>query len=54
MEIKDTLLMPKTAFEMRGNLAQKEPNILIRWEQAKLYEKILGLKVDQSFRHTAL
>lgn len=42
MEIKDTLLMPKTAFEMRGNLAQKEPNILIRWEQAKLYEKILS------------
>ena len=25
MELKDTLLFPKSGFEMRGNLTQKEP-----------------------------
>ncbi len=41
MEYKDTLLMPKTAFEMRGKLPSKEPNIQKRWQEEKLYEKML-------------
>lgn len=42
MEYKDTLLMPKTDFEMRGNLVKKEPGIQQRWEDEKLYEQMLA------------
>ena len=41
MEYKDTLHMPKTEFEMRGNLANKEPDILKKWEDDDHYHKIL-------------
>ena len=34
MDYKDTLNMPNTDFEMRGNLAQKEPGILKNWQQS--------------------
>ena len=27
MDFKETLLMPKTGFEMRGNLPTKEPKV---------------------------
>jgi len=40
MELKDTCLMPTTAFEMRGNLTMKEPLFLKRWAELKLYEKM--------------
>jgi len=40
MEIKQTLLMPRTDFEMRANLSQKEPLLLEKWDEAKLYEKM--------------
>lgn len=42
MDYKDTLHMPKTAFEMRGNLAKKEPNFQKRWQDMELYEKMLA------------
>jgi len=38
MELKTTLLMPKTSFEMRGNLAQKEPLLVKAWTENKYYE----------------
>ena len=41
MEIKDTLTMPKTGFEMRGNLPNKEPKFLERWQQENLYAKMM-------------
>lgn len=41
MEYKDTLHMPKTDFEMRGNLPNKEPVILKRWEEERHYQKML-------------
>lgn len=41
MDYKDTLLMPKTAFEMRGNLPTKEPQILKRWQEDNYYETLL-------------
>ncbi|MEG0528243.1 MAG: class I tRNA ligase family protein, partial [Longicatena sp.] len=41
MEYKDTLLMPKTEFEMRGKLPSKEPGFQERWKQQALYEKML-------------
>ncbi|QIQ41752.1 MAG: isoleucine--tRNA ligase [Buchnera aphidicola (Microlophium carnosum)] len=37
---KKTLNLPKTKFSMRGNLAQKEPEILKDWYQKNLYELI--------------
>lgn len=33
--------MPKTSFEMRGNLTKKEPGFQKRWQDEKLYEKML-------------
>lgn len=42
MDYKETLLMPKTAFPMRGNLPNKEPVRQEKWEAEKIYEK--GLK----------
>lgn len=41
MSYKDTLLMPKTDFPMRGNLPNREPEIQEKWENQKLYEKEL-------------
>ncbi|MEG0403565.1 isoleucine--tRNA ligase [Anaerorhabdus sp.] len=41
MDYKDTLLMPKTEFEMRGNLPTKEPGILEEWEKDEHYSKLL-------------
>ena len=50
MEYKDTLLMPKTDFEMRGKLPTKEPKIQQRWVEEKLYEKMLEKREnDQQF-----
>ena len=41
MDYKSTLHMPKTNFEMRGNLAKKEPGILKQWEENDHYNQIL-------------
>ncbi|MCF0116540.1 MAG: isoleucine--tRNA ligase, partial [Bacilli bacterium] len=41
MEFKTTLLMPKTNFEMRGNLPTKEPLLVKQWEEKDLYGKML-------------
>ena len=41
MDYKSTLNMPDTGFEMRGNLAKKEPGILADWEKADHYNRIL-------------
>lgn len=43
MDYKDTLLMMKTDFEMRGGLAKKEPTTQKNWEENKIYEKRLEL-----------
>ena len=40
MELKETLLMPKTDFEMRGNLAQKEPILVQKWSEDRVYQKM--------------
>ncbi len=41
MELKKTLLMPRTNFEMRGNLNLKEPSFLTRWHEQDLYGEML-------------
>jgi isoleucyl-tRNA synthetase len=37
---KSTLNLPKTGFPMKANLAQREPEMLKRWEKMGLYQKI--------------
>ena len=39
-DYKDTLNLPKTDFAMKGNLAQREPEFLRRWEETGLYERL--------------
>ncbi len=40
MDYKSTLNLPQTGFPMRANLAQREPEILARWEKTGLYHAI--------------
>ncbi len=46
MNYKDTLLMPKTDFEMRANLPTKEYKFQSRWLEQKVYEKMLENRKD--------
>ncbi len=40
MNYRDTLNLPKTKFKMKANLAQREPEVLRRWEEEGLYQRI--------------
>ncbi len=40
MEYKDTIFLPKTSFEMRANLPQKEPKILEEWNKEQIFKKL--------------
>src|SRR3954471_18057202 len=40
MEYKDSLLMPKTEFPMRGNLPKREPEIQEKWEEMNIYKMV--------------
>ncbi|MEE8808226.1 MAG: isoleucine--tRNA ligase [Lactimicrobium sp.] len=42
MDYKSTLNMPNTDFEMRGNLAKKEPGILKQWEENNYFQDLLA------------
>ncbi len=42
---KDTLNLPKTAFPMKGNLAQREPEMLKHWQENDLYGQIRQKRV---------
>ena len=41
IDYKDTLSMPKTEFEMRGNLGVREPIFQKKWYDMNLYEEVL-------------
>jgi isoleucyl-tRNA synthetase len=41
MDYKDTINLPRTAFAMKANLANREPGMIEAWEQAGLYRQIL-------------
>ncbi|WP_100643295.1 isoleucine--tRNA ligase [Alteromonas facilis] len=43
-DYKATLNLPDTSFPMRGNLAQREPEMLKKWQQKDLYAKIRAAK----------
>ncbi|HBF58981.1 MAG TPA: isoleucine--tRNA ligase [Exiguobacterium sp.] len=40
MDYKETLLMMKTEFLMRGNLPKREPDMQARWEEMNLYAAV--------------
>ncbi|MDT0595834.1 isoleucine--tRNA ligase [Glaciecola petra] len=46
-DYKATLNLPDTAFPMRGNLANREPQMLKQWEEKKLYQKIRQAKAGK-------
>jgi len=39
-DYKNTLNLPKTSFPMKGNLAQREPEVLAYWEKHNIYQQI--------------
>jgi isoleucyl-tRNA synthetase len=41
LDVKSTLNLPQTSFSMKAKLAQKEPEILKKWEKMGLYKKVL-------------
>ncbi len=40
MDYKSTLNLPRTEFPMKANLAQREPEILKRWQEIALYRRL--------------
>jgi isoleucyl-tRNA synthetase len=40
MNYKDTLNLPETGFPMKANLAQREPEILKKWQAMDIYRKL--------------
>ncbi|MGD0014523.1 MAG: isoleucine--tRNA ligase [Bryobacteraceae bacterium] len=40
VDLKKTLNLPRTSFPMQANLAQNEPKMLARWDEAGLYDRI--------------
>ena len=39
-DYRDTVFLPKTDFPMKAGLPQKEPGILAKWEEARLYDEL--------------
>jgi isoleucyl-tRNA synthetase len=46
-DYRDTVFLPKTDFPMKAGLAQKEPAILARWAEEKLYEQLRAARADR-------
>ena len=46
MDYTDTLLLPTTKFEMRGNLINNEPKRYASWDDKKVYEKMKKNRKD--------
>ncbi|MFC2164802.1 isoleucine--tRNA ligase, partial [Acidobacteriota bacterium] len=45
-KIKETLNLPQTSFSMKAKLAQKEPEIIKKWDDDGLYKRILERRED--------
>ncbi len=46
MDYKNTLLLPKTDFPMRAELPKREPALLAKWRQEKIYNQIMDARKD--------
>src|SRR5215468_5471351 len=40
VDYKSTVFLPKTDFPMRANLPEREPKILARWQEMKLFQRL--------------
>ncbi len=40
-DYKSTVRLPQTDFPMKGNLATKEPEIIKKWQQDQIYQKLM-------------
>ena len=40
--MKDTIQLPSTEFPMKGNLPEREPQIIADWDKKQLYQKIMA------------
>ncbi|MBO8141665.1 MAG: isoleucine--tRNA ligase [Firmicutes bacterium] len=47
VDYQQTLQLPKTGFPMRANLSRREPELLRRWEESRLYERLQELGREQ-------
>ena len=47
MDYKSTLNLPKTAFPMKGNLPNREPEFVARWMKQGLYQRIQESRADK-------
>ena len=47
VDYKSTLNLANTSFSMKANLANREPEWLKSWQQAKLYEKVRASRVGK-------
>ncbi|HXK45267.1 MAG TPA: class I tRNA ligase family protein, partial [bacterium] len=46
----ETVLLPKTGFPMKADLAKREPEFLEKWKHLDIYKKLLEKNKDnQSF-----
>ncbi|MCE0523173.1 MAG: isoleucine--tRNA ligase [Methylacidiphilales bacterium] len=46
-DYKNTLLLPKTDFPMRAELPKREPAILAKWREEKIYDQIMAARKGQ-------
>jgi len=46
-EYKHTLHLPQTDFPMRGNLPQREPEMLKRWQELNIYQQLREQRAGQ-------
>ena len=44
MDYSSTINLPKTAFPMKAGLKEKEPKIIKKWEEEKLYQQLRELR----------
>ena len=48
MDYKATLNLPQTAFPMKANLPQREPELLARWERERDIPKELLFRASEA------
>src|SRR2546428_197882 len=47
MDYKTTLNLPRTDFPMKANLAQREPEMVRRWAEGRVYERLLAANAEK-------
>ena len=47
VDYKATLNLPATDFPMKGNLPQREPEQLARWNELRIYQKLRETRKDR-------